>query len=740
MPARTWTMIYSKLHVRRIGICIGMLLVIAGTAIAASSFTNYRATIKVNDIIEYNNKIWVASSGGLACIDPKTNTKTLITDIHQFPDLNLTGLCIDSSGNLWIASSQGYLCKQTPSGTYTVYNSYYASGWDILDISVHGQYLLVGSGSKNGFSIFDPAKGVALKNATSINTSSNNQSIYAIAVHNDSLYLGLEKGYAVLDISGNKLLNNNYYDKTIWRVVPSSEDIVAFADSNGIFKPCKTPAALYNNAFVATDTTMTVVSTADGTTLCTLPSAVRTMYTDNSGNLWLGTTENYLYKKNASGLVQDTLPGPTISDISRIWASRNGTLWLIPPMASSNVPWWQGIVSYDGKLWKLYNNTTAVNFGGNGSSDFHGIGETRDSTMWFGGFGLPIKRYIPGTDTWKRYYIDGYECCANEIRELPATDGGVYWGKHDAIAQDSSGFIWFGCYTNKYIVNSLVCYNPLLTTTPNSRRFFSTDDDRHIQNVRTICVDSKGIILVGSDDGRLLIFSHSGNPVQDSIARYYVDQRDLSNIKDISAAPNGISWIVTNKGLYSYTSGEDSLHFISDTATFSSVAVECDSVIWLGTTGSGLMRYSTVSGTLSTIETSEGLISNTINDLSIDRKNGYLWIATSDGLSRFTLGHSFTSITNNNSIVAYPNPYSLSNPNHREIVFKHCAVNARVTIYAMNGSLVKSLTPDANSAYTLSSNSYETTLSWTPPKNIAPGTYFFAGSKPYVTKKIIIIP
>jgi ligand-binding sensor domain-containing protein len=707
-----------------------------GTASAASNFTNYRSVTCVNDIIEYNNKLWAASSGGLVCIDPRNNTQTLSTDINQFPDLNLTSLCKDSSGNLWIASASGYLCKQAPSGAYTVYNSYQGSGWNILDISAQGKYLLIGA--TNGFSIFDPAHGIALRNATNIDVDPK---VNALAVYNDSLYVGCKDGYAVLDISGDKLLNNNYYDKTIWHFTGTSKPIITFSLSNNEVIPGTTPSELYTNDLVTTDTSMTIVHTSNNTTLCTMLSPVVKLFADNSGNLWIGTTTNYFYKKNAAGLQQYVIPGPTMSDINRVWAARNGTLWFVPPIAIINTPWWQGVESFDGSSWKLYTPSTAINFGGFGDgSDFLGLCETRDSTMWFGTSGTPIKRYMPVTNTWKRYYIDGFQCCANEIKDITIAEGDSYWGKHNAIAQDSSGVVWFGCYTNAFIVNSLVCYDPASTATPNFRRFFSTADLRHMGIVRSLCVDAAGKILVGSTDGKLLIFSHNGNPIRDSIAQYYVEKNDLSYVSGMSAGSNGITWIATHKGLFAYVSGEDSLHFISDTTVFTSVAAESDSVIWIGTQDNGLMRYSPASRTMTSIGKSEGLISNTVNDLSIDRKNGYLWVATDQGLSRFTLGYSSTPAVDNKSIIVYPNPYSLSNPRHREIIFKHCAKNTRINIYAINGTLVKSLTSDANSAYALTGNTTETTLSWTPPKNILPGTYFFVGSKPYITKKIIIIP
>jgi len=115
----------------------------------------------------------------------------------------------------------------------------------------------------------------------------------------------------------------------------------------------------------------------------------------------------------------------------------------------------------------LYNGSTAANFGWLGdNSQFHGICEDRDGNMWFGASGPAIKKYDIHSQSWYRYYIDGVLCCADSIAELTASQPDVYWGKHDAIAQDSSGFMWFGCWTNAANIHSLICWDIYKRTTP----------------------------------------------------------------------------------------------------------------------------------------------------------------------------------------------------------------------------------------------------------------------------------
>jgi len=154
-----------------------------------------------------------------------------------------------------------------------------------------------------------------------------------------------------VDISGNKLLANNYYDKSIWKFTVTQSPVVSFIDSSGFFRPSMMPCAMVGNAFFSVDNSHTDSShiQVNGAVSFSLPGATVVMYVDSSNDLWLGTSANYLYRNNGSGLTQFKITGPTINDIERIRAAKNGTIWLTPPITAQNTPWWQGVVSFDGK-------------------------------------------------------------------------------------------------------------------------------------------------------------------------------------------------------------------------------------------------------------------------------------------------------------------------------------------------------------------------------------------------------
>lgn len=727
-------------------VLVFFLALFARDSFPLTQFTNYQSTTRVNDIVSSGLKTWVGCSGGLFVIDYANNSFTLFNDINRFPDLNLTALCRDSKGNLWIGSSLGYLYKQTPDGQNFIYDSYFGSSWEIQALYTYKDYLIVGS--TKGASIFDPNKEQALSNTSVIDTFGD-PAVFAVTVHNDSLYLGCKNGYASSFIGGNKFLANNYADPSLWHSTPTGQNVVSFVDSNGMLIPQSVPVIVANHTYYYADNSAdTSVVKVKDSVVFTFPSAVTKLVKDDFDNLWIGTAGNYLYFWNHAGPHQVKIPGLTFNVINRVLAARNGTVWLEPiNLVDVNKlePWWDGITSFDEKTWTLNNQYTDQNIGLiSDDNNFHGICEDRSGTMWFGAPGGNVKRYSPQNNTWAELYLAGM--VFDTIRELSPEESFSkdFWGKHDAIAQDSSGYLWFANWS-KPDVNTKGCLICTDLSLKNYKRFFPIGDPYNILDIISLCVDSRGKILAGGPDGSLIIFSHKGNPLQDGIDSVLLFRRDFITVSDMCATSNGVTWIATGKGLYKYNSSTnvlDSMPTSKIPATTNSIEAESDGVLWLGTSADGIIRYSVSDSAKTIFNTSIGLVSNSIKDLSIDKTGGYLWVATNAGLSRMNLGHTSTTVDNNKNIIAYPNPFSQTNPNHREIVFKHCAPDAKIYVYTLSGALVKKLSRDADNAYPTDSNPYESTLRWVPSKKLVPGTYYFVGQprQPTKTQKLLILP
>ena len=736
--------------IRRAGKVPFLLFVIlvfyARDSFSFSQFANYQSTIKVNDIVSSGLKTWVACSGGLFVIDYGNNSFTLFNDINHFPDINLTALCRDPKGNLWIGSKLGYLYKQTPDGQNFIYNSYFGANWAIQALLFYKNYLLVGSSA--GFSIFDPNKEQALGNTSVIDTFSN-QTVFSVAVHNDSLYLGCTDGFASACIAGDSLTKNNYADPSLWHSTPTGQKVASFIDSSGMFLARSDTAVFVGQTYYhANNFSDTFTVKVKDSVVFAFPSAVTKLIKDDFDNLWIGTDKNYLYFWNHAGPTQVIIPGLTFDVVNRVHAAKNGTVWLEPINLvdlGKPEPTWDGVTSFDGKTWILYNQYNTRNIGPIGDNNyFHGVFEDRIGNMWFGTPGGGIKRYNPSSGQWTRYFMSGY---VPGIPDIQQTDDPKVplagWNECDAITQDPNGYMWFANYSTLSITRGcLLCTD---SSAQSINRFFPQGDPNYIKDIISLCADSRGTILAGGKDGSLLIFSYTGNPLQNGINPVLLFRKDLSNVPDMCATSNGVTWIATGKGLYKYNSLTgilDSIPTSKIPATVTSVDAENDNVLWLGTSADGIMRYTVSDSTKTVFNMGNGLVSNAVNDLSIDKTGGYLWVATNAGLSRMSLGHTAQAVADNKSIVAYPNPFSRKNPNHREIIFKHCAPGAKINVYTLRGALVKVLSSDADNAYPFDTSPFETTLRWVPSNKLVPGTYYFVGQPQQTakTQKLLIVP
>ena len=198
--------------------------------------------------------------------------------------------------------------------------------------------------------------------------------------------------------------------------------------------------------------------------------------------------------------------------------------------------------------------------------------------------------------------------------------------------------------------------------------------------------------------------------------------------------PDGTTLISTLKGLYTYNPYDNSLSEIENIGSvITSLEAEDESNIWMGTVGQGVIRYNLSNESRSQVTTTNGLISDEIADLALDKEKGYLWVATDLGLSRLSIGYKLTSNTNS-TITVFPNPFCRSR--HSEIYFRNLPPNSKVTIRAVDGGLVakaKLVRGGNDGAY----------YSWKPPSKIVPGTYLYSVSsegQPSKAGKILISP
>ncbi|MDD5673149.1 MAG: two-component regulator propeller domain-containing protein [Chitinivibrionales bacterium] len=720
------------MKLKRLFLCI---LFAATACYPFDRITNYSSIITVSSILPDSRVVWLATSGGIFTYDRATGKTAGVGAFAKLPDVNCTALQKDRDGSLWIGTRYGFLYHYYPgSGLVTSFDSYSGAGWDIKQIELFAGNLLITS--TKGISVFSPAKSVAVKNAIRFGDLPP-CNVNTIALHNDSLYVGCDTGMASLSIAGTRLDSANFNDQTIWTTDTTVRPVRSFVNLNNTFTAYRNYAAATAGNVLQTDSISLIYN---GAAAGVLPSALTALAPDGP-NYWLGTSADYCFRFNGTVLEQIGLAGQgmTFSFTDRSFVDREGQVWLLSEISPSNLRPWQGINRYDGSSWTLLNQLTP-GFGAMGGTElFRGILEDRNGNMWFGTPFGDLKVYERQTAAFSEYVIG-----QNDYASFVRVPGGGFLpggGKCDALAQDSSGYIWIAEYAGSS--GCLICYDAAYSDPlpDHFRRFFPQNGSPSyfMINIFAINIDRNNRIFVGSDDknnGRLVIATYTGSPLQNGISILH-DFNGYGTIWGMTTLGDGSTYIATNKGLLRFSDAADTLQaFPKLTAGYTCVQAEDSNTLWIGTASSGIIRYDIALDKLDYLTTDQGLISNNIRDCSLDRKNGYLWVATDRGASRYYLGHHFIPLASDRGVIAYPNPFSLSNPRHTEIVFENGTADTKVSIYTGNGTLCGQAKP-------LIATPYQWTGSWKVPKKISPGTYFYSAYSPTAkgkTGKIMILP
>lgn len=162
-------------------------------------------------------------------------------------------------------------------------------------------------------------------------------------------------------------------------------------------------------------------------------------------------------------------------------------------------------------------------------------------------------------------------------------------------------------------------------------------------------------------------------------------------------------WAVTYSTLGFWESG-DSLREPNRMAPFSttslsSIAIDPQDAIWIGTAGDGVYRLAKAKTSVDTLVATHfsmrsGLLSDNVYDLALDSVNGSLWFAQDLGLAKLTRddlrsASGYMTSAADSSVKVYPNPFRPKI--HSQLVFDYVSEDARVSIFNAGGKLVKSI-------------------------------------------------
>jgi ligand-binding sensor domain-containing protein/signal transduction histidine kinase len=330
---------------------------------------------------------------------------------------------------------------------------------------------------------------------------------------------------------------------------------------------------------------------------------VRTEIEDPDGNLWIGTDQ---------GLFQ--LPKTSADHVMRI---DNTTA--IPAMAVHAMA-----MARDGTLWVGGSRLIGIRNGK--ATDYPLIGEysetrvksilqTEDGTVWVGTVS-GLQRLQPEADRFERFpKVQG------TVRALRETRDGTLW----------IGTIGKGAYTLRDGKLSVVAGG-------------TNDPKLPSKTTLSLFEDAQGNVWMGTQAG-LVRFSRS------SVELVSLPDASDSDFETISADRDGSLWVA----------GTGLTHLLDKTAiptTFPAlhgarvrnVFRAQDGTLWIGTDGRGIFRLGPGNSAVQ-FTTANGLVNNFIRGI-VQSRQGDLWIATDEGISRWSHG-GFRSFTVQDGLVYF---------------------------------------------------------------------------------------
>ncbi|SJZ66709.1 ligand-binding sensor domain-containing protein [Sediminibacterium ginsengisoli] len=259
---------------------------------------------------------------------------------------------------------------------------------------------------------------------------------------------------------------------------------------------------------------------------------------------------------------------------------------------------------------------------------------TKEKHIWIGCWGYPGLRFM----------TEDYMPVKKPVFKIESTDKDYYlvWS---LVQHSKTGEIWIGCQAGK-----LMIHNP------------ATGKTRYLHPPE---FDGKTLPIMAEDhEGNMWFATWSGKIVKYNNNQFRIVQDFKTQVYTLTLDKGGWLWAGTNqKGLYAIDSktGNVVQHYTKTNgpgkSIFSNyvsvVSAYNDSILFVGSEALNIINKK--NNQVEQVSLEQGLPSNSIKGMTID-KTGLLWLATSNGLSRFNYhNHNITNFTRKDGIINIEN-------------------------------------------------------------------------------------
>ena len=684
-------------------------------------WTTYTSMRSVNAIVQVEDDVWCATSGGVLKFNRTDSTYTRYTNLDGLAGNTVLCAAADSAGNLWFGTDGDGLSKFDPkAGVFLPPFSEFV-GLRINALLARNDQLFVGT--DRGVSLFVLEKEEVKETYRQLGELAKDVEVLALAVLRGKLWAGTVGGLAWADLSLPNLKDPRSWKwkSTLGEVhsIVGADSTILAASSKGVYRYMTDFAWFMDGLAFQWVAGMTVregtaiAATRDRTyrrvggiwlTEPLISGQILSLNAAEDGGLWIGTRhEGLVYVRDRR--VQELPPvgGPAGNLFTDLVLDHRGTLWAAS--AESDL-WVNGLYRFDGEVWTQYTERDGL------PADAV-VAVTVDSSgaLWLGTWGKG------GAIVRDRGTADKGD---DEVIHLKAfntplkpTDSSNYVVVSDLLGEPS-GAIWMLNYIsqlskltpvpisgivalNGYPYTAELVQSPLETAMPSAEGIALAGDDR-------------GLKWIGTAKTGFYLFDDGGTPFEptdDRVLPFSTERyEDMSGNKTsaIAVDRSGATWVATDNGVnvvegtYTREGGFD----VTDWRVYSTedglpsnivtaIAVDLRNTVWVGTEA-GLVQIAPDRRTVTSFTArTSGLANDQIRALEFDPNTGALWIGTMGGLSRFQTAASvsFTAAR----VRVYPNPMRIDGVG-TEVTFADLPEGARIEILTVAGETVRRLQPD----------------------------------------------
>ncbi len=674
---------------KKIFLCYFLFSITAILRSANWDWQTQTSTLNIRDMCGGYGKLWCATEGGLLVYDPSTRDFTAWTNTEGLAYTNVTAVISDDQERIWIGFDNGIIQRYDPlKNTWWTVNDY--EDHQITCLYYRGDTLFIGLDI--GVSVYliqrEEVKETYRRLGPQLQVEIPVRDIY---IQGNTIWVGTDEGVAYASLDNANLLNpNSWNNLTTADGLPDGHvtSISAFGDQiivsteagvvrqNGnswdliYYSPVLDHTVHENILYIMTSEK--IYREADSQWIQVGKKLKKlNILTLFDSELWVGSEEGiYNYSEN-NGNWEHFMPNCLGSNlISAVAFDRTNNLWCGSRDRGVFI-----LIDRD-SLWETIDRNAFPELKNN---DFVTVFTYDDHVLlgsWGGGMVSIYQDVV-------RFYNT-----ANS--PLVGISNDASYAVVNDIAIDSSGTLWF---FNREALTNQALYS--LTEDSVWTTYGSGDGISSIY-MRSIAVDHENRKWVGTDDQGVFIIDDNGTPSikSDDPPVDRITTSDILENNYISALAvdrEGAVWIGTQEGLYYYLYGSIERRYgaLSDYVTC--LAVDGENNLWVGTnTGVSLFLNEQYTWQRFTQESS-ALISNDVLSIGTNRQNGAVAVGTGQGLSILQTPYSQPEETLE-SLDIFPNPFIFDQ--HETITIKNLSADVSVSIFNMNGYLVKKMGND----------------------------------------------